>query len=152
MKKYYFNWRELRRDSDDNFDAILCLTYCLIIGYNKTIVKQSRDLFRKLNINQIPQSLFRKKHLYFYKGKIISLYKCDDIQSYFINPDFCVCNVPIKQKIEYLYLLSHRRISESEHYIPKDYVSEKHYNNIFVTTDKNKIYFKPEITKQRGMK
>jgi len=149
-KKYYYNWSELRRDSDDNFNAILCLTYCLIVGYNKPLALQSKNLFNRLKITHIPQKLFKRKFLYFNEGKIISRYKCRDIQSYFVNPGFIYYNVPVKQKVEYLYLLSHRRISENQNYIPEYYVNAKNKNNIFVKSENNKLYFIPEIIKQRG--
>ena len=56
----YFNWDELRVKARGDPAGIIILTYGLSPGYN---VSTSQYMIKKLNINHIPQFLFRKNYL-----------------------------------------------------------------------------------------
>ena len=137
---YYFNWKELWTDGKGQPESILILTYALTIGYNNIIASSSQQLMKKLFINNIDFQLFRTSKLKVIKNNcIFSTYKCKDKQSYFKNKEFLFSTVNPTVKVEYLYILSKRSIANNNHYIPKKYVSSKHWGNTFVKERPDKL-------------
>lgn len=145
-ERYYFNWEELKIHGDNQFEAILVLLYASIVGYNKRLSDTRSYLYKKLNIDFIPNCVFRKKYIEKFRTGLYSKYKCHDEQCYFINNSFLMARCPVRAKIEYLFLLSHRRLNDSNTYIPKSYIDEKYWNNIFVYINKDKLHFTLEET------
>jgi len=139
---YYFNWKELWVDSEGQPESILILTHALTIGYNNIIASSSQQLMKKLFINKIDFQLFRTRKLKVLKNNsIFSVYKCKDKQSYFKDKEFLFTTINPNNKVEYLYLLSKRSITNTNHYIPKNYVSSKHWKNTFVKERTDKLEF-----------
>ena len=137
---YYFNWKELWACSKGQPESILILTYALIIGYNNIIASSGKQLMKKLFINSIDLHLFQTNKLKVLKNNsIFSTYQCKDIQSYFKDKDFLFSTVNPNTKVEYLYILSKRSITNKNRHIPKNYVSSKHWNNTFVKERTDKL-------------
>lgn len=140
-----YTWSELVRLSRGDLVSILILAYCLKVGYNKVLAKQSRELFKILNINKIPLELFKKRLLHSREGTIISRYRLLSMpQSYIKNTNFIISKHTVINKIIYLYLLSNRSLSNKDPYIQKNIIDPKYYNNPFVTIEKQKLIFIPE--------
>ena len=150
MRKIFFNWHELTVDGEDNFTAILLLTFCLFKGYNSIIAINPDAKFVKQNlkIEHFPPSLFKKGYLqYRYKtGHTISKYKCRVPTSYFRNHTFLYTNVPIDKKITYLYMLAQRPISDKNNFIIQDAVADKFWDNPFIIHKDGKLHFILEKT------
>ena len=139
---YYFNWKELWIDSEGQPESILILTHALTIGYNNIIASSSQQLMKKLFINNIDFQLFRTRKLKVLKNNsIFSTYKCKDKQSYFKDNKFLFTIINTNSKVEYLYLLSKRSINNTNHNIPKNYVSSIHWKNTFVKERTDKLEF-----------
>lgn len=141
-----FNWAELNLHSDCNLSAILVLTYALTKGYNTKLAWNAKELREKLFINNIPSRLFMKGFLTSNKyGGIITKYRCKDPQSYFKNSNFLFYLCSLQAKINYLYLLSQRRMNDLDNYVLEDRVPEKYWDNLLIFRDQRKLYFSPEI-------
>ena len=150
MKKYYFNWIDLKLKTHNQINDILLLTYASTIGYNKIIANYTNELFKILRIDKIDYIVFNK---YFknHNNNIYNLYKCEYSQSYFINNSFLTSGCTPRQKIEYLYFLSLRKNSVKNPHIPLKYV----YNisllkNPFIYVNKDKIILIPEQNELRS--
>lgn len=146
---YYFNWYELLQKSKKDYDSIIILTYASTFKYNNKIANSSLDLVKKLNIHRIPNWL--NKYLIINKNfEIFNQYSVEEAQSYFTNPSFLLSVVPVSHKIQYLWLLSHRRNEEKVNYINRDFFKLKEIdgikNNPFISIEKDKIIFILENT------
>lgn len=146
---YYFNWYELLQKSKKDYDSIIILTYALTFKYNNKIANSSLDLVKKLNIHRIPNWLNR--YLIINKNfEIFNQYTVEEPQSYFTNPNFLLSVVPVSHKIQYLWLLSHRRNDEKVNYVNRDFFKLKEIdgikNNPFISIEKDKIIFILENT------
>ena len=149
MKLFIFNWSELRRHGQSNFDAILCLTYATTMGYNTKIANDIVDLAHILNIKEVPVFLFSKRYLHQFRfvGKsfITNKYRTTkDPQSYFTNREFLFSDLTAKEKVEYLYLLSRRKLTDNNSYIAESVVESKFLNHALVEHKGYKIYFLTE--------
>ena len=137
---YYFNWKELWTYSQGRPESILILTYGLTIGYNNIIASSGNQLRKKLFIKSINFHLFQTRKLKVLKNNsILNTYQCKDAQSYFKDKEFLFTTVNPNIKVEYLYILSKRSIANKNHYIPKNYVSFRHWNNTFVKERTDKL-------------
>jgi hypothetical protein len=146
---YYFNWNELLQKSKKDYDSIIILTYASTFRYNSKIANSSLDLVKKLNIHRIP--IWLKSYLSINKRfEIFTHYSVEEPQSYFTNPTFLLSVVPVTHKIQYLWLLSHRRNDEKVNYISRDFFKLKEIdgikNNPFISIEKDKIIFILENT------
>lgn len=147
---FYFNWYELLKKSKKDYDSIIVLTYASTFGYNKKIANSSLDLVKKLNISRIPNwlnsSLIMNKRSF----EIFNNYRVEEPQSYFRNPSFLKTVTPVTHKIQYLWLLSHRRNDDKNPFINRDFFKLKEINGIksnpFISIDKDKITFVLENT------
>lgn len=141
MKKYYFNWIDLKQKTNNQINDILLLTYASTIGYNKTIANYTNEIFSKLKITSIDYKVFNR----FFRNQnnnIINLYKCDFPQSYFINKEFLTSGCTPRQKVEYLYLLSLRNNSANEPFIPLKYIDNSSLTkNPFIKQEGNKLIY-----------
>ena len=68
--------------------------------------------------------------------------------SYINNPYFLTHNISVDKKIEYLQVLSMRRISEQQNYIKRNYVI-KDIINPYVKYEDDKISFPQEFSVSR---
>lgn len=146
---YYFNWNELLQKSKKDYDSIIILTYASTFRYNNKIANSSLDLVKKLNIHRIPNWL--NKYLIINKNfEIFTQYSNEEPQSYFTNSSFLLSIVPVVYKIQYLWLLSHRKNNEKINYINKDFFTTKEIdgikNNPFISIEQDKIIFILENT------
>lgn len=147
LKKKYFNWEQLKLDSENDFTAILILTHAIQYKYNSSIAKTVQHLRKYLYIDNIPNRLFERRFLVLDRNLVLSRYRCIEPQNYFINPYFMVSKCPVRYKIEYMYMLSQRKITERQNFIPDYYVKEELWNNPFVNHKNGNLYFIPEIAK-----
>lgn len=141
----FYNWDKLCQHSDQDNAGILVLTLATLKGYNKIIAGDSKELMEKLNIPKIPPVLFHRKYLRLNRfGGIKGYYQCNEPLSYFKNPKFLYYKIPLKTKIEYLWMVSMRRINDENNYIPEDYVDSKRWNNLLIERKNGRLYFIPE--------
>ncbi len=132
-----FNWNELLIQSKRDLAAIVCLTYGQTKEYNEISAKTMR---KTLNLHHIPLELFSRKLFTSYKHTLICNYKTKDPQSYFTNSSFLFTAASASYKVEYLKLLSMRRITDKHNWIPLEYYDVKRYNPFF-NVKHNKIIF-----------
>jgi hypothetical protein len=148
-KMYYFSWFDLLQKSKKDYDSIIILTYASTFSYNNKIANSSLSLIKKLNINRVPNWI--SNHLIINKKfEIFNNYVLEEPQSYFNNPKFLTSIVPVTYKIQYLWLLSHRKIEETTNYVNRDYFKLKEIdgikNNPFISIEQDKIIFILENT------
>jgi len=141
----YFNWYELTSKARKDQAAILILTFAQTKLYNP---KTTKGLMNALKINHIPAHLFTDGILEQTKTELKCHYKTQEPMSYLTNAWFLTHNVNILKKIEYLQLLSMRRISEKQDYIAKTYI-RKDLMNPYIQAKGDKIYFLPESSESR---
>ncbi len=140
----YFNWDELRVKARGDPAGIIILTYGLSPGYN---VSTSQYMIKKLNINHIPQFLFRKNYLIATKDKKVKInVKTKEIQSYFTYDKFLFARVSARQKALYLRALAMRPLDDVRNFVPRVLFNNIAYNPFLeVTEDKIKfIYESPQ--------
>ena len=147
--KYYFNWSELLQKSKKDYDSIIILTYASTFKYNEKIANSSLSLIKTLNINRIPYWL----NSYLVQNKKFELfnhYIVDEAQSYFNNLSFLTSVTSVTHKVQYLWLLSHRRINDNSSFVKRDYFKLKEIDGIksnpLISIDKDKINFILENT------
>ena len=145
--KIYFNWNHFKRDSDNDFNAIIVLTHALQFSYNSRIGTSGGQIEKWLYINHIPNRLFEKGFLETRSDGVYNKYLCKEPQSYFWNPYFLTSRCATYKKVIYIYILSRRRLSEDNNYIPDSYVNAIYWNNPFIIHKDKKLYFIPEIAK-----
>lgn len=147
---YYFNWNELLRKSKKDYDSIIVLTYASMFGYNKKIANSSLDLVKKLHINRIPNWLNSSLIMNDKSFEIFNNYRVEEPQSYFNNASFLKAVTPVAHKIQYLWLLSHRRNDDKSSFIKRDFFKIKEIDglrsNPFITIGKERISFTLENT------
>jgi len=145
MKKYYFNWYELLKKSKKDYDSIIVLTYASTFGYNKKIANGSLDLIKTLYVDRVPSWLKNQIKINTQSFELFNNYKTEEPQSYFLNKDFLTTYTKVEHKIQYLWLLSYRRIDEESPYIKRDYLRLKEIdgikNNPFISIEDDKINF-----------
>ena len=134
----YFNWDELRVKARGDPAGIIILTYGLSPGYN---VSTSQYMIKKLNINHIPQFLFRKNYLIATKDKKVKInVKTKEIQSYFTYDKFLFARVSARQKALYLWALAMRPLDDVRNFVPRVLFGNVAYNP-FLEVTKDKIKF-----------
>ena len=143
-----FNWYELIVKSRKDYNSILILTYALSVGYNKKIAKRISNLMTIVQIKHVPRDVLR-----FFEEVNLTLYckvKTEEPQSYFKNPSFLRAKHLPVHKVNYLKLLSYRRIDDLSPFIYKDMLTEKQISlaekNPFVKVGDTQIYFTREFT------
>ena len=97
----------------------------------------------------LPIHLFKWGILEQKKNSLVCHYKTQEPMSYIKNPYFMTQNVSIIKKIEYIQMLSMRRISEKQDYITKKYI-KKELQNPFIQIKEDKIYFTQESSHTRN--
>ena len=141
----YFNWFELLSKARKDQAAILILAFAQTSLYNPYT---TNGLMKALNINHIPMFLFTTGLLEQKKDRLVCNYKTIEPMSYLKNPWFFTHNVNTQLKLEYLQLLSMRRISEAQNYIAKNYI-RKDLKSPYIEVKGDKIYFLPESSVSR---
>ena len=141
----YFNWFELLSKARKDQAAILILAFAQTSLYNPYT---TNGLMKALNINHIPMFLFTTGLLEQKKDRLVCNYKTKEPMSYFKNPWFLTHNVNTQTKLEYLQVLSMRRISEAQDYIAKNYI-RKDLHSPYLEIKGDKIYFLPESSVSR---
>ena len=140
----YFNWNELQQRGQRDPAAIIILTYAQSKSYNTPIAwHQGKSLLQILNIHHIPSFLFQTGILEAMAGNIFCTYKTKEKQSYIKNTKFLRYNVAAHYKVNYIKILSMRRISDKTNKIPRNYIKNI-IDNPFLTYDKDFIYFRYE--------
>ena len=156
--KTYYNWYDLKKDADGHSDGILILTYALYKRYNTILAKNTDSLCKILHIKSIPAKIIRNSNVIgsSESSEIISHYMCKDEQSYFINGNFLTAICPVRQKLEYLFLLSMRPANDLSARIPLKFLTDEQINwannNPFIKTIEDKIVFVPELIRNKGEK
>ena len=145
MEITYFNWYELVAKARKDQAAILILAFAQTSLYN---AKTTKGLMKALNINHIPMFLFTAGLLEQKKQGLVCNYKTKEPMSYIRNPWFFTHTVSTQNKLEYLHLLSMRRISELDNCIDKNYIN-KDIKNPYIEIKGDKIYFLPESSASR---
>ena len=145
MDIIYFNWYELLSKARKDQTAILILAFAQTSLYN---ARTTKGLMGALKINHIPLHLFTTGILEQKKEKLICNYRTLEPMSYFKNPWFLTHSVSTQIKLEYLQLLSMRRISEAQDYIAKSYI-RKDIKSPYIKVKGDKIYFLPESSVSR---
>ena len=141
----YFNWYELVSKARKDQAAILILAFAQTSLYN---ARTTKGLMKALNINHIPMFLFTAGLLEQKKDKLVCNYKTEEPMSYFKNPWFFTHTVNTQTKLEYLHMLSMRRISEAQDYIAKNYI-RKDLQSPYLEIKGDKIYFLLESSVSR---
>lgn len=146
---YYFNWYELLQKTKKDQDSIIVLTYASTFKYNEKIANSSLNLIKKLNVSRIPNWL--NNYLVINKKfEIFNNYAVEEPQSYFKNPSFLLTVTPVIYKVQYLWLLSNRKIDDKNNYVNREYFKIKEIdgikNNPFICIEKDKIIFILENT------
>lgn len=144
----YFNWYEINVKAKKDYNSILILTYALSVGYNKKIAKRISNLIAILQISHVPRDVLR-----FLREDVFELYsniQTIEPQSYFNNSSFLKSKHNLIHKVNYIKLLSYRRIGDSSPFIYKDMLNNKQIRviekNPFVKVGDTQIYFIREFT------
>ena len=140
MDTTFFNWYEIKLRARRDKSAILILTFAQTPLYN---TRTTKGLMKVLKINHIPIHLFTSGILEQKTEKLVCHYKTREPMSYINNPYFLTHNISVDKKIEYLQVLSMRRISEQQNYIAKNYVIKDIVNPYILYKD-DKISFPQE--------
>lgn len=133
----YFNWDEIRLISRGDLSAIICLAYAQTTRYNELSVK---TLLTRLQLHHFAPTLSYNKVFIKHKHLLECTYKTKDPQSYFTDPSFLWSGASAACKVEYLKVLSLRKISTRQNWIPSTYYDVKRYNPFF-TVEQDKIIF-----------
>jgi hypothetical protein len=135
-----YNWYELNKISKLPEVHVL-LIFCLSIGTEKPISYNIDLLKQKLNIENIPNSLFSNNIITKYNHGIFCNYKTNEPQCYINNGAFVHMRWSAQYKSDYLYILSQRSIGNNNNWIPDYYIHRKYHTNPLVGRDKGKITF-----------
>ena len=139
----YFNWNELLVLSRKDPAAIICLVYAQLKEYNELSDRVMRE---KLNLHHFPNSLFSDRLFIKHKHSLECRYKTKDPQSYFYNSSFLTTAASAMYKVEYLKVLSLRKPSSRNNWIPETYYSRNQYNPFFNREDgKIVFYLEPSV-------
>lgn len=139
-----YNWYELQTISKVPENQIL-LMFALYMGFHKKMSNDPIMLRDKLYLEVVPKDLFSRKFLLRTKNGIFSNYQCADPQNYVTDMSFIHRKVPATTKLEYLYILSQRSLTNPNNWIPEDYVEPKYRNNVYTYRKNGNIYFPWEI-------
>jgi len=142
----HFNWYELKSRSDNVPEGIITLTYALSKGYNSIISSSESLLLSRLNIDHIPQVLYRKRHIVKSLFGIINNYVTTEPQCHLVNFDWLNDKESVYNKIVYIYALSQRSINNKNLYIPETYLDDKYWDNPYLKHKDQKLWFIPELT------
>jgi hypothetical protein len=140
---YYFNWKELARDAEQDFAGILTLAYAITFGYNNKIAWTLEGLYETLHIIKVPHCIVRKGYIVSnWYHNICTFYKVREPQSYFKNDTFLTSNASLADRVKYLYILSKRPISNKTNSIPVNYIDNPSLlTNPFLQVKDDKIFF-----------
>lgn len=135
-----YNWYELQTISKVPENQIV-LMFALYIGAGKKMSNNWEMLRYKLCLELIPRDLSTRKFVLKTDNGLFSNYKCNDPQNYVRNLSFLHSKVTAETKLEYLYILSQRRLNNPNNWIPEDYVEPEYRSNIFTYRRAGKIHF-----------
>jgi len=139
--KYTFNWFDLKLKARNEPESILILTYALTKSYNSIIAWNSTHLMNSLKIHRIPSDLFKRKLLIKANKGIIGSYKSKADDAYFKNNRFLFLDTPLKYKIQYIYLIGHRRMSNYNDYLNIEDFKSIDLDNPLIKLENNNIHF-----------
>ena len=142
-----FNWYELKSCSENVPEGIIMLTFALSKGYNSIISSSESLILSRLNIDYIPQILYRKRYIVKTNKGIISNYTTSTHQCYFNEHEWLYDTESVYNKIVYIYSLSQRSITNKNLYIPESYLEDRYWDNPYLKHRDTKIWFKPELTR-----
>lgn len=128
---YEYSWFDLKLKANYEPESILILTYALTKSYNSIIAWNSKHLMNSLKINRIPSTLFKRKLLSNTKKGIVSHYKVNNPDAYFKNKSFLFLDISIHYKVNYLYLLGHRKVSNKNDYLDYDIFKNEIVSNLY---------------------
>lgn len=158
--KLEFDWYEIKHLTE-NSESQLILLYSLYLSYK---AEKQKSLLNKDYIILSNGRFEISKKLYFfwedYRGQLdvlvtkklvsrygdtyFTAYKCVSPQNYLTNMEFLFHKIPVKYKIQYLDMISQRRMNDTNNWIPLEYVDKGIAYNPFTTVNNNKIYFNLE--------
>lgn len=141
MSLILFNFQELVAKSDNDSEGIIILLYASNFDYNKCICSTTKYLLRTLNLTRCPSSLFQNKCLSKSRGWVTNTYKVSFPTSYLSSKNVLTYKCAVGHKINYIKLISKRRITDSNKYIDSFLVEEdlsiyKSNPLLHITTDK----------------
>lgn len=140
-----YNWYELQTITRVP-DNQLLLMFALTVGCGKKMSSHPVYLRDKLHLTVVPKQLFMTGFLVRRKDGIYSNYECEEPQNYVKNISFLHSKTSVMTKLEYLYILSQRSLTNTNDWIPEDYVEPQYRNNVYTYRKNGKIYFPWEIT------
>lgn len=146
-----YNWEELKKHTQSD-EARLLLFYCLYaneVSKSRWLAKSSSRLQERLNITDIPYSLFATFRIIETPFGLRSNYTCDDPQVYVSNCSFMFDKTPVKEKVNYLELLSLRHINDTNNSIPLKYARLPLRTNIYTSIENDRIIFNQELEPER---
>lgn len=126
-----FNYRELYDKADGHLDSMVFLTYSLLFPADKVICRHPKEILPLLNINDVIPDIYKKCIKRLPAGHYRN-FRIIDPQAHFKNYNFLMYKVPSSQKIDYLYILSQRRIFEESIFLHKSLVEKKYWVNPFI--------------------
>lgn len=135
-----YNWYELNSISKLPEGHVLVI-FALSVGMSKPISYSTNMLKHKLNIDNIPNSIFSKNIITQYHHGIFCNYKTNEPQCYIRNTSFVHMRLSAQIKSDYLYILSQRSIANKNNWIPDYYIHQKYHNNPLIGREKGKITF-----------
>ena len=140
-----FNWceiNELTTLPDNKLILIFCLYANKAFPLERRIASSIQFLNKKLNTKAYPSTLLNAGLIYANKkNEVFSNYVCKEPQVYLTNFDFLTRKIPSYQKTDYLHMISQRRMSDRNNWIPRDYVSRTILDNPLIFLTATKIYF-----------
>jgi hypothetical protein len=141
-----FNWYELKSGSGNVPEGIITLTYALTKGYNSVISSSESLLLYRLNIDHIPQIVYRKSYIVKSPFGLLNKYTPKEPQCYFLDTEWLTVKESVYNKMVYMYALSQRSINNKNLFIPDIYLDSKYWDNPYLEHKDEKLWFKPELT------
>ncbi len=141
-----FNWYELKSGSGNVPEGIITLTYALTKGYNSVISSSESLLLYRLNIDHIPQIVYRKSYIVKSPFGLLNKYIPKEPQCYFLDTEWLNTKESVYNKMVYIYALSQRSINNKNLFIPDIYLDDKYWDNPYLEHKDNKLWFIPELT------
>lgn len=146
--RIYYSWTELLA-STRIYSSMLIIMYAFVVGKGGKMAKSRYDLVNKLRLNDKNVNL-PTPYVKIINNAIYSSCWCNEPQNYITNYTFLFDKIDEKIKCEYLYILSQRRLSDLNNYIPADMVDKKYWLNPYVIKEDDNLIFHLERETNNG--
>jgi hypothetical protein len=135
-----YNWYELNNISTLPESHVIMI-FCLSVNPNNPISYSLSALKKKLNIDNIPNSIVYNRIIASYSHGIFTFINVKEPQCYVTNTSFVHMRLSAQVKSDYLYILSQRSIANKNNWIPDYYIPQKYHTNPLIAREKGKITF-----------